>query len=48
VAHIHPAHAASGRVASKIGMEPTEQWLLGERRWKRPRRSLPQGPARGE
>lgn len=48
VSHIHPAHAASGRVASKIGMEPTEQWLLGERRWKRTRCSLPQGPARGE
>ena len=35
VAHVHPAHAASGRVASKIGMEPTGEWLLGERRWRR-------------
>lgn len=34
VAQIHPDHAASGRVASKIGLEPTEEWLLGERRWR--------------
>lgn len=33
VAHIHPDHTASSRVASKIGLEPTEEWLLGERRW---------------
>ena len=35
VAHIHPAHAASGRVAAKIGIKPTEEWQLGERRWRR-------------
>lgn len=35
VAHIHPDHMASSRVASKIGLEPTEEWLLGERRWSR-------------
>ncbi|MBA3350599.1 MAG: GNAT family N-acetyltransferase [Actinobacteria bacterium] len=34
VAHVHPAHAASGRVAAKLGMMPTEEWLLGERRWR--------------
>ena len=39
VAHVHPAHVASGRVASKIGMEQTEEWLLGERRWRRSRNS---------
>jgi RimJ/RimL family protein N-acetyltransferase len=39
MAHVHPAHAASGRVASKIGMEPTGEWLLGERRWRRSRDS---------
>jgi len=32
-AHVHPGHAASARVASKIGMEPTGEWLSGERRW---------------
>ncbi|MDQ3767640.1 MAG: GNAT family N-acetyltransferase [Actinomycetota bacterium] len=37
VAHVHPAHAASGRVASKIGMKPTGEWLLGERRWRHSR-----------
>lgn len=37
VAHVHPHHSASGRVASKIGLEPTEEWLHGERRWRRSR-----------
>ncbi len=38
VAHVHPDHLVSGRVASKIGMEPTGEWLLGERRWRCTRR----------
>ena len=34
VAHIHPEHDASARVASAIGMQPTEEWSAGERLWR--------------
>jgi RimJ/RimL family protein N-acetyltransferase len=33
-AHIHPNHVASNRVASAIGMQPTEEWSAGERVWR--------------
>lgn len=33
MAHIHPGHAASQRVARGLGMEPTEQVVDGEVRW---------------
>jgi len=37
VAHIHPRHAASQRVASRAGLRPTEHVVDGEVRWERPR-----------
>jgi RimJ/RimL family protein N-acetyltransferase len=33
VAHIHPAHAASGGVARAIGLVPTAREVDGEVRW---------------
>jgi RimJ/RimL family protein N-acetyltransferase len=33
VAHIHPAHAASSAVASRLGFQPTESIKNGEVRW---------------
>lgn len=33
IAHIHPQHVASERVASALGMEPTEVVVDGETRW---------------
>lgn len=33
-ASIHPDHVASKRVASAIGMQPTEEWSAGERVWR--------------
>lgn len=32
-AHIHPAHAASGRVAERLGLGPTSVVVEGENRW---------------
>jgi RimJ/RimL family protein N-acetyltransferase len=32
--HIHPNHAASNRVAARLGFVPTESIRDGERRWK--------------
>jgi RimJ/RimL family protein N-acetyltransferase len=34
-AHIHPAHAASGRVAARAGLEPTDAIVDDERVWRR-------------
>jgi RimJ/RimL family protein N-acetyltransferase len=43
IAHIHPAHHASARVAQRIGLHPTADRLAGETTW---RRSLtPGGPS---
>jgi RimJ/RimL family protein N-acetyltransferase len=33
VAHIHPAHVASSRVATALGLAPTEVIVAGEVRW---------------
>ncbi|MDO5617249.1 GNAT family N-acetyltransferase [Kocuria sp.] len=33
VAHVHPEHAASQAIASKLGMTPTEVLVDGETRW---------------
>ncbi|MDO5676439.1 MAG: GNAT family N-acetyltransferase [Propionibacteriaceae bacterium] len=33
VAHIHPHHAASQRIAQKLGLQPTDQLVDGEVRW---------------
>ena len=33
VAHIHPTHIASARVAASVGMKPTDRWHEGEVRW---------------
>lgn len=35
VAHVHPDHAASTAVADRIGLEPTDVFVDGERRWRR-------------
>ncbi len=35
VAHIHPDHASSGAVARRLGLEPTDDVVDGERRWRR-------------
>ncbi|SFS01003.1 Protein N-acetyltransferase, RimJ/RimL family [Agrococcus baldri] len=35
VAHVHPQHEASMRVASRLGLERTERWQDGEVRWER-------------
>jgi RimJ/RimL family protein N-acetyltransferase len=35
VAHVHPDHAASTAVAARIGLEPTDVVVDGERRWRR-------------
>jgi RimJ/RimL family protein N-acetyltransferase len=35
VAHVHPDHAASAAVARRIGLEPTDTLVDGERRWRR-------------
>jgi len=35
VAHIHPAHTASIRVARAVGLTPTDEYADGERRWTR-------------
>ncbi len=34
VAHIHPDHEASARVAQAVGLGPTEEWSSGERLWR--------------
>jgi RimJ/RimL family protein N-acetyltransferase len=34
VAHIHPDHAASAAVARAAGLERTDEWHDGERRWR--------------
>lgn len=34
VAHIHPEHAASNAVASRVGLQPTERLVDGEREWR--------------
>lgn len=44
VAHVHPDHVASGRVAEQAGLEPTDTFLDGERAW---RRTLATAKARG-
>jgi RimJ/RimL family protein N-acetyltransferase len=36
VAHVHPDHVASQRVARAAGLSPTEQVVDGEVRWARP------------
>ena len=36
-AHIHPAHAASARVAAAIGLAPTSEIEAGEQVWRLPR-----------
>jgi ammonia channel protein AmtB len=33
-AHIHPAHVASGAVAARAGLEPTEDEVGGEQVWR--------------
>lgn len=33
VAHIHPHHIASGRVAESLGLSPTQEMVDGEVRW---------------
>lgn len=33
VAHVHPQNVASAAVARHIGLEPTEEFVEGERRW---------------
>jgi RimJ/RimL family protein N-acetyltransferase len=35
VAHIHPLHVASQRVAERLGLEPTDVVVDGEVRWRR-------------
>ena len=35
-AHIHPAHVASARVATRAGLEPTADQVDGERVWRSP------------
>lgn len=35
VAHVHPDHGASARVAGQAGLEPTDTFLDGERAWRR-------------
>ncbi|HUD37645.1 MAG TPA: GNAT family N-acetyltransferase [Streptosporangiaceae bacterium] len=37
IAHIHPRHEASARVAAAVGLSPTNEWQDGERRWRRTR-----------
>jgi RimJ/RimL family protein N-acetyltransferase len=37
VARIHPAHVASGAVAERAGLEPTEEEIGGEQVWRSPR-----------
>jgi len=34
-ANVHPRHAASERVASQAGLSPTDEWVAGERVWRR-------------
>ena len=36
-AHVHPDHAASARVAAKVGLEMTDEIVDGERVWRRVR-----------
>jgi RimJ/RimL family protein N-acetyltransferase len=36
VARIHPAHVASGAVAARAGLEPTEEEVGGEQVWRSP------------
>lgn len=35
LAHVHPEHVASQRVATTLGLEPTERWVDGEVEWLR-------------
>lgn len=34
-AHVHPDHAASGKVAARAGLGPTDELVDGERVWRR-------------
>jgi RimJ/RimL family protein N-acetyltransferase len=34
VAHVHPDHAASATVAARVGLEPSEVFVDGERQWR--------------
>ncbi len=34
IAHIHPDHDASARVATAVAMQPTQEWTEGERVWR--------------
>lgn len=36
-AHVHPNHAASGKVAARAGLSPTDELVGGERVWRRAR-----------
>lgn len=47
VAHIHPAHHASGAVAAAAALAPTEAGHEGEIRWERELRGSPTGRVRG-
>jgi RimJ/RimL family protein N-acetyltransferase len=38
VAHVHPGHAASARVAAAAGLVATDEEVGGERVWRRPGR----------
>jgi RimJ/RimL family protein N-acetyltransferase len=35
IAHVHPDHTASAEVARRVGFEPTDMIVDGERRWRR-------------
>lgn len=35
IAHVHPDHVASGRVAARAGLSPTDELEDGERVWRR-------------
>lgn len=34
VAHIHPDHGASNAVAARVGLQPTDRFVDGEREWR--------------
>lgn len=46
VAHIHPDHAASNAVASRVGLQPTERLVDGEREWRLVLRESDETPER--
>lgn len=43
-AHVHPAHAASERVATALGLAPTGEVVDGERRWSGSAQEVPAPP----